>query len=129
QFAKSQKNLKATKIQSTIAKVLLEAEDKEAIDYVLQIYPTLGESFEKFAIVQDLATYLVKADEDEKKKGLPFLMDVAKNNPVWWLRLSGTRALLNFDDRPEVKQFLKELKAKETHPQLKDMYQKQLNVE
>ena len=84
---------------------------------------SLPGGLEKISLVQIFGDYLKSQSDENKTKGLGFLMALASDEPEWWTRLVAIQALESYSDRPEVKSFFASRGELEEHPQLKEYIQ------
>lgn len=115
------KDLSAAKIQSAIANILMDENKPEAMDFVINKFNDMEDSFEKFGLLQSFASYVNQQPADNQTKGLNFLKDTAENHGTWWIRLAAIRGLFVFANNQEIKDFLKKIKEKEKNAQIKQM--------
>lgn len=113
-------------VRAAVADVLLEERTPESADYAMQTIKDLPNSIQKYFLIQKFGQALQYMDAPTQDKGIAMLKDVALSNAVWQIRLEAVKGLAAFATRPDVRLFFEELKQKEKHPQLRELYQKQL---
>jgi len=127
--AKSLKNLESDQVKTSVAYVLLMAEDSSAHDYIISLLNTFPNGQEKYNLVSTWGQYIKMADEATQQKCIEVLKDMALNNSAWWMRLVAAMNLYQFHERENVKTFLLGLKQTETNPRVKTVYAYRFNFE
>jgi aminopeptidase N len=126
QSTKANLNSNSAWVRCAVAEVLLEERTPESTGYATQVIKDLPNSIQKYFLIQKYGQVLLFMDAAAQEKGLELLKDIALNNGVWQIRLEAVKGLAPFAARPDVRAFFQDLKQKEKHPQLKELYQKQL---
>lgn len=77
---------------------------------------------EKYNFLQVFGKYLLKSRQDVQRKSIPVLEGIARNNPSYFVRFGAYQALGLLTDITGVTAIRKDIRAKETEPKLKEMY-------
>lgn len=110
-----------SKLMSQVAEIYFLANHPKAYEHAIKTIEMMDDGYDKFLLISLLGSYLHNQDEATQNKGLNFLKDIAKNNPVWWMRLGVVRVLAEFMDREDIQQFFEEYKKIETNPRILNM--------
>ncbi|WP_025763864.1 M1 family metallopeptidase [Dyadobacter tibetensis] len=77
---------------------------------------------EKYNFLQVFGKYLIKSKADVQRRSIPVLESLARNNPAYFVRFGAYQALGLLTDISGVTALRKDIRAKETEPKLKEMY-------
>jgi aminopeptidase N len=106
-------------IQQTVAELLLAKNHPTANDYIIRCLwriPGYGRLF----ILNNYLGYLSDRTDAEVAAVLPVLQYTAEEDPLWFMRYTAARVLTELAPRrPDLKPWLKQLKARERDPKLK----------
>ncbi|PWJ59205.1 aminopeptidase N [Dyadobacter jejuensis] len=78
---------------------------------------------EKYNFLQVFGKYLLKSKPDIQRQSIPVLEGLARNNPAYFVRFGAYQALGLLTDIPGVTAIRKDIRAKESEPKLKEMYE------
>ncbi|MBX3102136.1 MAG: M1 family peptidase [Bacteroidetes bacterium] len=108
-------------IQQTVTDILLERKHPMVNDYVVKCLwrmPGYGRMF----IINSYVAYAEDRNDAEIEAVLPVLKYTAQEDPLWFMRYTAARALSELRTRrPELAGWLKQLKARETDPKLRNL--------
>lgn len=76
-----------------------------------------------YALLQAFGKYLIRSEPATQQKGLTLLESMARHHAGMSVRYGAYQLLSWFDDRPGVKDLLREIKSTERNTQLLDLYQ------
>ena len=97
-FAKTLENDENEAILGAIAAVYAKHGGAEQNDFFITIAEKMS-GFEKYGFATTYIKYLKNQDHKTVEKGLPVLKDIALNEKVWWVRMSGINALSDLDTK------------------------------
>jgi aminopeptidase N len=127
-LAKAFENTNDGPIFGVVANYYLGRQKKDVGRYIMERIQ-LMESMELYQYLGLLASYLLTTEESEVEKALPFLREVAIDEPAWYARMSAVRVLFAIKDiNTAAAALFEEAITKETDPKLQQYYQ-QFNVE
>ena len=128
EIAKAYENVHDGGIFGVLASYYIGKQKEGVGEWLLQRL-SLMEGLELYQYVGLLASHLVSAGEEEMNKALPFLEEVALNEPVWYARMNAVRVLMTIKDlSPKAASLLEKVLKEETDENLVPIY-KQFNVE
>ncbi|MCU0355303.1 MAG: peptidase M1, partial [Cytophagales bacterium] len=76
-----------------------------------------------YTFTQLFGDYLGKQPAETQQRGVPFLEKIAQNAKSEYVRYSAYQTLGLFEDLPGVKEIRSRIRAQETHPTLKSLYE------
>ncbi len=125
--AKRNMHLKSPDVRGTIAEMLLAERTPDGTAYAIRAARELPNTLKRFQLVQVLGPFLAQqSDVTLQAAGIEVLMNLAKQNPVWEIRLVAARSLKFFRFKPDVDAFLIKLKQEEKNAELKRFYEREL---
>lgn len=87
------------------------------LDKMKRMKPT-----DKYNFLQVFGKYLIKSKQDIQRQSIPVLEGMARNNPAYFVRFGAFQVLGLLTDIQGVTSLRKDIRAKETEPKLKEMY-------
>ncbi len=91
-LAKANENVESAKVNNIIAEIYAENGTPEEHDFFTKNISELS-SMNKYGFVQNYNKYLMNQDNQTIAKGIPVFKDIAENESMWFVKLSGYQLL------------------------------------
>ncbi len=92
ELAKANENVESAKINNIIAEIYAENGTPAEHDFFKKNITELS-SMNKYGFLQSYNTYLMNQDNKEIAKGIPVYKEIAENESMWFVKLSGYQLL------------------------------------
>ena len=93
ELAKANENIESAKVNNIIAEIYAENGTATEHDFFKKNITELS-AMNKYGFLQNYNTYLMNQDNIEIAKGIPVYKDIAENESMWFVKLSGYQLLM-----------------------------------
>ena len=95
-FAKSLENEENNRIKNSVCEIYAEHGEAEQNAFFIETAKEM-DGFNKYSFIMTYGKYLKKQDNKTIKESFPVLIDVAKNENAWWMRMTGINGFLDLE--------------------------------